>query len=533
MTPTLTKNSEQIVIEQELLRRELARRKVVRFADYVDRASRGNYLAAHLQLIGQYLDQAIDGTLWNEMDGHGARILAISTPPRHWKSSLISQKAVAYFVGKRATEQKPHATILTSYAASLAEKNSRSALETVRDNPYYQNVFPGIEISRKSQSMSEWSLEGATFPACVAAGVGGGLTGQGADMLVIDDPIKDSSQANSQSYRDGLWEWWVEVARTRINPNGFAVIVMTRWHIDDLIGRLFAQQANERKGNERIVHLRLPALAETEAERETAARMGLPHDTADPLGRKTGAALWPAMYTRQQLAATQRNYPKSFEALYQGRPTPKGGFLLGREQFKMLPEMPTKNVRWVWGTDWAITAKEVGKRDPDYTVVALVGLWREADETRLIIGYIERGQLDQHAARNLVKKVILNAPEKRGVYAGQANMDKIHFNDMRNDPELIGHSFQILSHKQLSRSADKVAKAQPWIERAQAGMVYVIQGPWNEPFFNEVESFPSGLHDDQVDAVSVAVAALGANISGAEVLPVSVYDIESAHDLGQ
>lgn len=521
MTATTKKRtaklSEQKLIEQEYLRRELARRKVVRFADYVDEASNGNYLAPHLKLIGDYLDRAIEGTLWDDVPGYGAKILAISTPPRHWKSSLISQKAVAYFVGKRASEQKPHATILTSYAAGLAEKNSRSALETVRDNPRYKNVFPGVEVSRKSQSMSEWALEGATFPACVAAGVGGGLTGQGADMLIIDDPIKDSAQAASQTYRDNLWDWWADVARTRINPGGFAVIVMTRWHVDDLVGRLM-KQAQRKLSDERIVHVRLPALAETEAERDAAARMGLPHDTADPLGREAGAALWPAMYSARNLQATQRSFPKTFDALYQGRPTPKGGFLVGREQFKTLPELPTSNVRWVWATDWALKAKEVGKRDPDYTVVALVGLWRHEGESRIVIGYIERGQLDQHAARQMVKRVILDAPEKRPTFAGQANIDQVHFNDLSNDPDLVGHSFQILSHKQLSRTADKVVKAQPWIERAHAGRVYVVQGAWTEAFFNELESFPSGAHDDMVDAVSVGVAALGENVEAVEYL---------------
>lgn len=515
LTATATKpaDNSQAIIEEELLRRELARRKVVRFADYVDPASKGHYLTPHLQLIGEHLDRAISGELWSESSGHGVPILAISTPPRHWKSSLISQKAVAYFVGKQATAGLPHATILTSYAASLAEKNSRGALELVRDQPLYKNVFPAVQISRQRQSQTEWALEGATFPACVAAGVGGGLTGQGADMLVIDDPIKDSQQANSQSYRDNLWEWWAEVARTRINPGGFAVIVMTRWHIDDLVGRLM-KQAQEGSA-ERIVHLRLPALAETDEERQAAARMGLPLDKADPLGRKPGRALWPAMYSAAALRGTQSRFPRTFDALYQGRPTPKGGFLLGREHFKMLAEMPTKNVRWVWGTDWAITAKEVGKRDPDYTVIALVGLWREEGETRIVIGFIERGQLDQHAARQMVKRQILAAPEKRPTYAGQANIDAIHFNEMSNDPDLIGYSFQILTHKQLSRTADKVAKAQPWIERAQAGRVYVVQGAWNEAFFNEVEAFPNGMNDDMIDGVTVGTAALGVNEQGA------------------
>ena len=151
-------------IQREALARELARRKVAYFADYVDPAAGGAYAAAHLRLIGDYLDRAIDGTLWDGMEGSGKRVLIISTPPRHWKSSLLSQKAVAFFVAKRASAGLPHSVILTSYGVTLAEKSSRSALETVRDNPHLKRLFPDVTVSRQSQSMTEWALDGSAYP---------------------------------------------------------------------------------------------------------------------------------------------------------------------------------------------------------------------------------------------------------------------------------------------------------------------------------------------------------------------------------
>lgn len=515
-----------VALEQEAMRRELARRQACYFADYIDPASEGAYLAPHLRLIGGYLDRAMAGTLWDGMAGHGKKILIITTPPRHWKSSLISQKAVAYFVGKRAAAGEPHSVILTSYGATLAEKSSRSALETVRDNPRFKTLFPTVAISRQSQSMTEWALEGSAYPACIAAGVGGGLTGQGADMLVIDDPIKDSVQANSASYRESLWEWWAEVARTRLNPSGFAVIVMTRWHIDDLVGRLMEQV---RKGEgERVVHLRLPAIAETAEEREAAARAGLPLDEDDPLGRGEGVALWPERYGADEMRDLQRKFPFVFAALYQGTPMPKGGYILSREDFTLIPSAPKENITWIWGSDWAITEKEMAKgKDPDYTAMVLVGLHLvngKRDDARLVIGFVARGQHDPHQARQMVKRQLhaFRAP----LAAGGDNVDKIHLGDLRADADLVGHTIMpVLTRKDLG--GDKVAKAMPWIEMAKAGRVDVVVGPWNEEFFNEVERFPNGLHDDQIDAISVGVAAHGQRPQGVDILPVGIHDLTS------
>lgn len=494
--------------KKERARRELARRKVANFADYIDVGSKGKYLAPHLRLIGDYIDRAIDDTLWDDVPGDGVKILIISAPPRHWKSSLGSQKAPAYFIAKRASEEKPHSVILTSYGATLAEKSSRMALETVRDNPELKKLFPNIRISKTSQSMQEWSLEGSAYPACIAAGVGGGLTGQGADMLVIDDPIKDSQQANSPAYRDMLWEWWAEVARTRVNPGGFVIILMTRWHIDDLVGRLM-EQIKKGKG-ERIVHLRLPALAETDEARQTAGQMGLPVDANDPLGRGEGEALWAEQYPASQLEATQRKFPKTFDALYQGRPIPAGGFVVSRDRFKIIPQMPKENTTWVWGTDWAITAKEIaGKRDPDYTAGALVGLHLvngNPEDARLVICFITRGQHNQNEARQMVKDALVGSECKR-VFAGQDNIDRLMFENMRADSALLNYQFFVLERNEFS--GDKMTRAGGWLQMVQAGRVDLVSGPWITEFLDEVEMFPNGAHDDQVDAVSVAAAALG------------------------
>jgi predicted phage terminase large subunit-like protein len=498
--------------QAELARRELARRDLIEFCAYVDPAVAHKYRAAHLQLIAGYIQQAEADTLWQGIPGSGKKILIITCPPGHWKSSLVSRKLPAWFVGKRQREGRPYQVILTSYNAELAKANNGKVLELI-NSPLYHNVFPDIKLSPKEQSSEKWSLAGEPFTTCKAAGRGGGLTGYHAAMAIVDDPLKDRKEANSVATIEELWDWWKDVLRTRLlDDSSFILGIWTRWSEEDPAGRLM-KAIQQGESDERVVMVRLPALAETQAERASAAKLGLPVDEADPLGRRPGEALWPEEESAEEHLATKRAYPLTFDSLYQGRPRPAGGYLVGQGQFKILPAMPTKDVRYLWGTDWAITEKETapkGKRDPDYTVAALVGLWTpdgNRDDARLVIAYIVRGQHNPHDARQLVKEALRSTDRRYPMRSGQANMDKIHLHQMRRDADLLNFSLKNLDRGELS--GDKVAKAQPWLEKVHAGSVYVVQGPWNDDFFSEVENFPHGAHDDQVDAISVAVHALG------------------------
>lgn len=179
--------------------------------------------------------------------------------------------------------------------------------------------------------------------------------------------------------------------------------------------------------------------------------------------------------------------------------------MVNEMMFKTLPALPERNVRWVWATDWAISEKETA----DYTVIGLVGLWEPIGQegARLVIGYMERGRHNPHEARQMVKRVMLDHAKRLPMYSGQANMDTAHLFQMRRDAEMLRYSLKNLTRAELA--GDKVTKATPWLEMAQAGGVYVVQGAWNRAFFDEVENFPYGAHDDQVDTVSVGAHALG------------------------
>lgn len=516
----MTSLSRDEAARREMARRELARQSFSDFCAYVDPDAapeaandpfvQNPYRAPHLVHISRAIERAMDGSLWRGLPGDGKKILLITTPPGHWKSSLVSRKFPPFYIGHQLVRRKPHQVILTSYNASLAEENNRAALELVRDNPLYANIFPEVQLNPGSQSAEKWGLRGESFPACIAAGVGGGLTGKHG-VVVVDDPIRDRAQANSPTYINTLWEWWVDVVRTRPRRNEFILGIWTRWTEMDPAGKLMTGRAAG-KNDERIVYIRLPALAETEAERREAASMGLPVEDCDPLGRQPGQALWPDEASAAEHEATRRSFPLTYESLYQGRPRPAGGHVVGRTNFKLLPIAPKNDIRWVMPVDWAYTEKEVAPKgnsnDPDYTALGLLGLWTpngNRQDARLVLAYAARKQANQHDAKRFVKQNMLALGKHVPVRSAQDGIDRLFLDAMRSDADLITFSIKNLSRM----SGDKITKATPWMEIAQAGNFYVVAAPWNDEFFGSVERFPHGAHDDFEDMISVGAYHFG------------------------
>lgn len=510
---------------RELARREAGRRWVVEFAGYVDPKQKELYQAEHLQLIGRYLEEAESGELWKDVPGEGVKILVIEAPPRHWKSSIVN-KFGAWFIGKRVNAGRPHQVIMTSYGADLAETNSRTVLETVL-HPRFKNIFPGLNISQTKRSAQKWALAGETHETCVAAGVGGALTGHGADCAIVDDPIKGPEEAYSEARREALWQWWTAVLRTRLNPGGFVLFLLTRWHEDDVVGRILKAAMGQPDGD-RIRVLRLPALAETDEERGEVLELGLPVDEEDPLGRAPGEALWPERYSAEQLAATRDMDEIAFEAMYQGRPGKRGGYLLGRGDFRMLEVPPEKGqIRWVISTDWAMTEKETAPKkstEPDWSVASLMGLWFPEEMNRreayFVLAGIGRTQERGPEALRMVQDFALAVEEKIGqrppIVGAQDNVDKLILDFMRVNPALMNWPIVDISRRMLK--GDKVVKSHPWRSRAQNGRFYVVDDgwwgkPWNRNFFLEVEGFPRAAKDDQIDAVSVGAHYLAYGFS--------------------
>lgn len=511
--------TEAQIAQRELARRELARKRLIDFACYTDPGAAwedvsdpfvgSKYRSPHLEYAARIFEQALDGSLWQNVPGTGKKVLIITMPPGHWKSSLFSRKAPAWVVGHQKQLKLPYQVIMASYNAGLAESNNAKVLELMKSR-LYKNIFPNIRLSDKEQSNEKWSLAGDAFTTCKAAGVGGGLTGYHAMVAFVDDPIKSRADATSQAFISRLWDWWIDELRTRlIYDASFIFGIWTRWSEQDPAGKLATMQA-QGLNDDQLVIVRLPALAETPAERASAAKLGLPVDEADPLGREPGEALWPEMESAEQHHATRKSYPLTFDSLYQGRPRPAGGFMVSEAQFKMLPAMPENHVRWLWATDFALGKMDITRSDePNYTVIGLIGLWTPTgkDDARLVIGYVRRTQDEIFTALNMVEEVVKSVERPYPIVNGQANFEKVVQGIMRRRTTFLRHSIKNLSKKELV--GDKVAQAQPWLELAHAGGVYVVQGPWNNDFFAEVETFPHGAFDDQIEMVSVGARAHG------------------------
>ena len=255
------------------------------FGDYVTPS--WDWTPKHIDLITKKLMAVERGEI---------KRLMIFLPPRHSKSETATIHFPAWYLlrnpGKRV--------IVTSYSADLAKTFSRRTRGIVRE--VGMELF-GVELSDESASVEQWALKGH-HGMYIAAGVGGGITGQGASLLVIDDPVKSADEANSPTYRQRVWDWYTSTAYTRLEPDGAVVIILTRWHPDDLAGRLLAEMEN---GGDQWEVVKLPAIAE---------------DEHDLLGRQLGQAIWPERYGVADFERIRRAVGSYvWNSLYQQRPT--------------------------------------------------------------------------------------------------------------------------------------------------------------------------------------------------------------------
>lgn len=283
--------------KQELAKRELARRRLIEFNKYVYRDYQTSW---HIEALCNALDLVIAGKI---------RFLMVEMPPRHSKSINVSQLFPAFAVGLN----KDDSVIVSSYSGDLATDHGRETRNLI-DSQEYQNLFD-TKLAADSNAKGKWNTDGRG--AYNAAGVGGSITGKGAKYFVIDDPFKDRKEADSFLIREDRFKWLRSVARTRLTPDGAMIITHTRWHDDDIIGRLTDPKSEyyetwidyfdflEGKGNgEKWVRLCLPAVAEIDEPK-----------------RKAGDALWPTRYNLTELADI-KNSIGSYEwsALYQQNP---------------------------------------------------------------------------------------------------------------------------------------------------------------------------------------------------------------------
>lgn len=293
--------------------------------------------APHLDVI----DQA-----YRDLETGARNRIMVFAPPRHGKSQRTVRWGALWWLQRH----KQARVAIASYAAELAQGHSRWIRDTIDSHPAL-----GLRLSPASRAMNRWDLDRDTFTGhapggLIALGVGTGFTGKGADLLVVDDPVKDAEEADSHTSRESVWAWWQSVSETRLEPDAKILLIQTRWHEDDLAGRLLAEFADDWQV------LNMPALAEP----------------GDLLGRGEGEALWPARYDEVALANIRRRVgARWWTALYQQRPAPPEGAIWRRQWIARTLEgdMP-QLVKIVVGVDPAATSAVTS----DETGIVIAGI---------------------------------------------------------------------------------------------------------------------------------------------------------------
>ena len=279
------------------------------YGAYVEMVHRGLWKRArHLDLLCHLLEDVERGDI--------ARLI-ISMPPRHGKSMTVTQTFPSWFIGKNPNRR----VIEVSYSDELARKFGRENRRKVEE--FGQELF-GVVVSRDNASGTNWGIDGHPG-GMISAGVGGSITGEGADLLIIDDPIKNRQEAESITYRERLWSEWQDTLMSRLYPGGRVVIIMTRWHEDDLVGRLLAQGRQDW----RIVNL--SAVAD--------------EDEPDILRRAPGETLWPEIGFNDKWAEDVKSKVgvRTWESLYQGHPRPQDGGLFRASRFRRFTRIANDN----------------------------------------------------------------------------------------------------------------------------------------------------------------------------------------------
>ena len=454
-----------LAARKERARRELARRHLLPFVERMEPDYQAGWV--HKDICERLEQFARD-----VQAGRRPRLM-ITMPPRHGKSLLASQYFPAWYLGNYPDNE----IISCSYAQSLALRFSRKVRSTISD-PAYRGIFPNARVDQENRAAERWMTSAGGQYLC--AGIGGPVTGSGFNIGVLDDPIKNREEAESETVRESIKDWYTSVFLTRQLPLNGILIILTRWHMDDIAGWLLEQQE---QGADQWEVIRYPAIAE--------------HDEKY---RRKGDPLHPQRYDIKALEALKVSVgSRDWEALYQQNPVAEDGDYFKRDFIKYYhmnerPELEKLKVYQAW--DLAIGTKEQN----DYSVGITVGV---GPDDKIYLLDLQRGRW---GGSDLVEKVLdtyeVWRPQIVGIEKGHIEMAIGPFLRKRvRERQLWSFYYEELK----TGRRDKVARAQSIRGRMSQGMVFLPKAQdadWVTQFVSELLQFPLGKHDDQVDALA-------------------------------
>ncbi len=444
-----------------------------------------------LDLLDQHLlgvaDSRIDRLIW-------------TMPPQEGKSQRISR-----FFPLWLLLRNPDLRIaIVSYEADIARRWGRAIRNEIVAHPEL-----GLAVRHDTSAAHEWQLDGH-LGGVITSGIGGALTGRPVDVLIIDDPVKGRKEADSETYREACWSWWTESGSTRLAPGAPVILLMTRWHEDDLAGRLLASESADE-----WTHVNIPALADHDpAKGET-----------DPLGREPGEWLRSARRrTRAMWERIRRQVgSRAFAALYQGRPAPAEGGILKRAWWRFYGA--PRAVQRSDGTWHAVGAAEVilsvdcAFKDTKSSDWVVIQVWARRGSRAWLLHQV-RDRLDMPATAEAIRQVSAAWPQaKRKLIEEKANGAAV-IQSLRGQ---IGGLIPINPTDSKESRANAVA---PFIEAGDVELPDPSFAPWVAGFVDECASFPNGSHDDQVDGMTQALQRLMMGSSAAAFMDDLMADPE-------
>ena len=430
------------------------------YLDFVERAWPAFIRGKHHELMAEAFERVADGSL---------KRLIINMPPRHTKSEFASYLLPAWFLGKKPTGK----VIQTAHTAELAVGFGRKVRNLV-SSPEYQEIFPGVALQQDSKAAGRWNTnQGGEY---FAIGVGGAVTGKGADLLVIDDPHSEQEgQSIDPGVFDRTYEWYTSGPRQRLQPGGAIVIVMTRWHKRDLTGQI-TKSSIQREGVDEWEIIELPAI--------------LP----------SGNSLWPGFWKLDELEKLRAELPVSkWSAQYQQDPTSEEGAIIKREWWKRWEDTEPPECDFViqsWDTAFLKTQRA------DYSACTTWGIFYREDDTGknaanliLLAAFKDRMEFPDLKKKSfdLWQKWNPDAFIIEGKAAGMPLIFELR------------HMGIPVQEYTPSRGNDKIARVNAVADLFASGIVWAPERRFADEVIEEFASFPSGDHDDLVDASTQAL----------------------------
>lgn len=434
-------------------------------------------LAADPRTIQTPALDLIDAELVRWFDTPESRLI-ITMPPQEGKSERGSKYLPAWGLDINPE----HKWVLASYAATLARRNGRASRDLMMNQPELFKHTVAADVA----AQHEWELAGHRG-GVFAVGVGGGMTGRPADCVVIDDPVKDREEADSEVFRERVWNWYQDVVTARLSAEGRVLVIMTRWHEDDLVGRLLAKDTKD------WCVLNIPAQCVDEA--------------IDPLKRKHGEFMKSARKrTQRQWAKRKASLSRrSWESLYQGAPTPGEGTVFLRKDITYYDKplwminsrgehlIPGSNIRMV--QSWDCTFKD--KKDSDFVVGQV---WAQIGPDFYLLDQV-RERLSFTATCDAMMALSAKWPQ---------SITKL-VEDKANGSAVLDHLKRLLPGLiAIEPEGGKLSRANAISPFWEAHNIKLPKfADWSEKFVNEVCGFPNAANDDQVDGMTQAIRRMG------------------------